>query len=184
MPWRIAKFTGEATPGEKTEVQSMLENMGSDGWAMFSDAVEIQLLKGDSGTPPYTALIEWVEKKQSILYLGQTLSTDVGPVGSFAAAKVHDNVRADILMADIQDERQMVRDQIIRPMIEMRWPNRKRPLPHFVRRVIEAKNLDEERLNIEKLKFMAERDLRVDANVIYEMLGIPQPKDLSTPDVE
>ncbi|KKM98964.1 hypothetical protein LCGC14_1152670 [marine sediment metagenome] len=184
MPWRIAKFTGEATPGEKTEVQSMLENMGSDGWAMFSDAVEIQLLKGDAGTPPYSDLVDWVEKKQSILYLGQTLSTDVGPVGSFAAAKVHDNVRVDILIADIQDEKQMVREQIIRPMVEMRWPNGKRPLPHFVRRVIEAKNLDEERLNIEKLKFMAERGLRVDANVIYEMLGIPRPKDLSTPDVE
>ena len=184
MPWRVAKFTGESTPGEKTEVQSMLQNMGPDGWAMFSDAVDVELLKGDSGTPPYTALIEWVEKKQSILYLGQTLTTDVGPVGSFASAKVHDNVRTDLLIADIQDEKQMLREQVIRPIVELKWPNKKMPLPHFVRRVFETKNLDEERLNIEKLTYMDGRNLRVDDDVVYDMLGIPQPKVFVAPEEE
>lgn len=184
MPWRIAKLKGEATPGEKTEVQSMLENMGSDGWAMFSDAVEIQLLKGDAGTPPYTAFIDYLEKKQTIGYLGQTLTTDTGGVGSFALGKVHDNVRADLLVSDIQDERAMIREQVIRPIVQLRWPNTKHPLPHFVRRVIEAKNLDEERLNIEKLTYMQGRNLPVDDDVVYEMLGIPQPKDRSKPNAE
>ena len=42
----------------------------------------------------------------TILWLGQSLTTDIGEHGSRAAAEVHDRVREDLLVDDIADEGQ------------------------------------------------------------------------------
>lgn len=110
-----------------------------------------------------------------ILYLGQTLTTDVGSVGSFAAAKVHDNVKASILLSDMNQEARMIREGFLRQLVDCRWPGKKVPVPFWKRRVIEERNLDAKRVAMEKIAKMKEWNLRVDDDVIYEQLGLPMP---------
>jgi len=174
-PVRIAKFKKGVAPAEQDKVQEMLENMGPDLWAMFTDEVDIQFLEAARNSQPFSELIQWVEKKQSILYLGQTLTTEAGPVGSLALGRVHDNVRASLTLSDIANERRMVRRQIIAPMVRFRWPGVDVPMPTFTRRIIEEKNLDQERLEMEQLRFALELNLPVDDRVKYERLRMPMP---------
>lgn len=181
MPWRVAHLEDMADDNEREAVKSMLENMTADGWGMFSDAVKFEFIKGDSGTPPYTALIEWIENKQTILYLGQTLTTDVGAVGSFAAAKVHDNVRTSILLSDMQQEARTIRDQVITPMVKMRYPGKSAPIPHFERTLYEQRNLESERLDLEQIQFAVDHGLPVAADLVYEKLGLPVPTEAAFP---
>lgn len=175
MPVRVALLSKEVTPEEKTEAENMLKNMSSDMWGLFSDAVDFKFMEAGRGTQPYQPIIEWLEKKQSILYLGQTLSTEVGSVGSFAAAKVHDNVRADLLISDIQNEARVIRDKIFRPMLSLRFPGQDVPVPYFRRVLVEGRNIESEKLSLEQLRFAKEIGLALDRNTVYEKLSIPKP---------
>lgn len=55
-----------------------------------------------SATGAFDALDAAICRRVQKLILGQTLTTDVGSSGSYAAAKVHDNVRADKRRADLR----------------------------------------------------------------------------------
>jgi len=177
MPVRVGKYGEGATSEEKTALRSMLENMGSDRWGMFSDSVSIEMIEAGRGTHPYSDFIDWLETKQTILYLGQTLTTDVGSVGSFAAAKVHENVAASILLDDLANEGQVIRNQVIRPLVAMKWPGRDVPMPVFVRKLIETKNIDADRLALEQVRAAKELGLRMDDAEVYERLGLTMPED-------
>ena len=65
---------------------------------------------------------------------------------------------------------------MLAPMVKFRWPQVPRPVPIFKRRVIEEKNLDAERLELDKLRFMREMGLPVAPELVYERLGYPMPE--------
>ncbi len=96
---------------------------------------------------------------------------------------MHENVKASIGRSDISKERRTVQSQIIRPMVRLRFPGKDVPLPKFMRQIAELRDLDAERLNLEKLKHLREAGLSVDREVEYEMLGVPMPKDAPPPSV-
>lgn len=176
QPTRYAKVAPNIDPGEKDKVIDMLKNMGSDTWAVFSEGIEIGMQEAARSTNPYETMIDWIEKKQAVLYLGQTLTTEPGAVGSLALGRVHESVQAALTVSDIANEADVVDDQIIRWIVRFRWPQQDVPIPHWVREVEQPVNLDADRLVLDKLRFMAERNLSVDPDWIYNALGIAQPK--------
>lgn len=176
MPFRAAKVAPDATPDERSVVKDMLANMGSEGWGLFTDSVDLQFIESNRGVQPYEALIAWTEKKQSILYLGQTLTTEVGPSGSFAAAKVHENVRTDLLLSDIKAERRTVENQLFAPILKYRFPSRKMPVPEFRRRLYDREDAESQRLALEQLRMARELGLSIDEDTAYQRLNLPKPK--------
>lgn len=182
MPIRVAKALPGATQGEIDDAQTMLASMGSDTWAVFGENIEISLLEAARGSQPFGDAINWIENKQSILYLGQTLTTEPGNVGSLALGRVHDSVRAGLTLSDIRLEGCTIRDQIIRWMVRFRWPGADVPIPMFTRAPAEGRNLDADRVALEQLRFMAEMNLPVDTDQIYERLGWQAPKEVEKPD--
>lgn len=184
QPHRVAIFKRDADSEEQRQVEIMLRDMGSDTYGMFTDAVDIKFLEAARSNQPFEGMIDWLERKQAILWLGQTLTTEQRDTGSLALGKVHANVLASILISDLKKEARMIRQQILTPMIHFRFPGKNLPIPLFKRRVLEEKNLEEQRLALEKLRFMAERNLVVDTDVVYDMLDIPLPKDVPRADEE
>ena len=177
QPVRMANVKAAATPEEQEVVKDMLQNMGSDLWGMFTDNVDVKFLEAARNSEPFSGMVEWIEKKQAILYLGQTLTTEPGNIGSLALGQVHDSVRAALTLSDIGHEAQMVRWQVFRWLVRFQWPGRDIPLPLFHRQPAEARNIDMDRIDLEKLRFLKESGLGVDPEVVYERLGIPQPKE-------
>lgn len=176
QPARVGHYDETVGDEERQVAEDFLKNLSSDMYALFPKGVTVELKEATKSTEPYTTIIKWVEEKQSILVLGQTLTTDVGSVGSLAAARVHENVRASISKSDMQQEARTLRDQVFRPMVSFRWPGQEMPVPIWQRDVGEEQDLEGDRMKLEKFRFMAERNLPVDPEVVYEELGIPQPK--------
>jgi phage gp29-like protein len=136
MPVRIARYEPTATPEEKREMLTMLESLGSNAAGIFSRAVELQIIEAKHGAdgPPYERLIEFLNREMSKAWLGQTLTTDIaGQSGSVAAARVHEEVRADILADDVRKEARTLRRDLLGPITRLRFgPDA--PVPHFTRR--------------------------------------------------
>lgn len=184
MPIRTAHYEEDAPDKVKTELKTMLENMGPDLWAMFPKGVEFEMKEAARGVQPFEALIEMCNKSLAILWLGQTLTTDVGDRGSFAAAQVHDNIRASIMLGDVKNERRLIEQQVLRPMVRLRWPGAGRATPKWTRRIIEAKNLDADRLVMEQIRLAREAGLPIDNDDLYEMLRVPIPKNPDEQDTD
>lgn len=70
-----------------------------------------------------------VDKRIQKLILGQTLTTDVDGKGSYAAAKVHNLVRADRLAADLRLVGATIQ-RVINALVALNFPGR--PAPEFV----------------------------------------------------
>lgn len=78
-------------------VQSAVAAVGS------GDAVDVVAPSGSGDS--FRLFSDAVDRRIQKVVLGQTLTTDVGSKGSFAAAKVHNEVRDDRRLADVHDFR-------------------------------------------------------------------------------
>lgn len=103
MPFFTGKYEEGASEADKASLLDMLEKMVQDACAIFpnNSTVEIKEAAGKSASAQiYAQLIQICKNNISKNILGQTLTTDVGSSGSYAAGKVHAEVREDIVNAD------------------------------------------------------------------------------------
>ena len=173
MPVRIARYEPSATAEEKRELIHMLESLGSNAAGIFSRAVELQVIEVNRGNvgPPYRELIDFLNREMSKAWLGQTLTTDTtGQSGTFAASKVHDQVRQDVLMDDIRKEGRTIRRDLLGPMVRLQFAPQT-PVPYFRRRLRRAADARE---LAEVLDIAINRlGVSVPASWVRESLGIP-----------
>ena len=91
MPFRIGK-TDTRDPESRNRMISMMQTMGTAGWAVVDEEDEIQLVEsgGTSGHDIYKDLISEANSEISKLILGQTGTTD--EKAFVGAAEVHERV--------------------------------------------------------------------------------------------
>ena len=97
------KYPNNAGSQFKTELLSALESMVSDAVAIAPEGSEItieSLANKGSVSTVHSGYIEAANKEISKAVLGQTLTTDIGNAGSYAAAQAHNLVREDLAAAD------------------------------------------------------------------------------------
>ena len=174
-PIRTATTDAAFSPEDREAIETMLTNMGPDVSATFPTGIDVKLLTAAGEGKTFLEAIEWAEKKMSILWLGQTLTTDIGDVGSRAAAQVHQRVKADILFGDIAAEARFVRSDIIEPMVRLRFPRSGAPIPHYVRKLEEATDVDGQRLRMEQIRLAMELKLPLDVAQLYDDLDFEKP---------
>lgn len=175
IPLRIAKAENAAVDFDRDEVQEALEQIGSDAAMTLPPGVNIEFLQATGKGDTFVSMMEWAETTLSILWLGQNLTTNISDSGSRAAAEVHDSIRMDVLAADMQAEADSIREQLLTPMTRLRFPGKQVPVPIFKRKMEKVRNIEAERLAMEKLSFMSSAGLRVDPEQIYHMMDIPMP---------
>lgn len=121
MPLRLGKYESGASAEDKDALITAIQSLGSDAAGIISKNTEIEFIEavksGGKGDNPYLAMAEFCAKEISKALLGQTLSADVGDVGSYAAAKTHNEVRIDLAKSDTRSVAATVRYQLIRPMV-------------------------------------------------------------------
>ena len=102
MPHFIGKHPRGASKEETNSLADMLEDMVQDAIAVIPDdsSVEIQEANKTSSAEIYDKLIDKMNAEISKAILGQTLTTEMGNTGSYAAANTHMQVRKDIIDAD------------------------------------------------------------------------------------
>jgi len=177
QPVRLGYYDEGVSPEARSTMEDMLKNMGSDCWGLFPRGTEVELLEAARGTEPFSTLVEKIDAKLSILYLGQTLTTEAGPIGTQALGRVHENVSKSINVSDAKTEARTIRNQVLAPMVQLHWPGQRKPVPYFHREVVSEINLEERRLRLEELRFAKELGMRMDPAWLFEELDIPQPPE-------
>lgn len=176
-PWRVGTYDDAVVDLDRTTIRGFLDEGGTDTAIIKPKGVELDIIQASGTGETYQKQADYSDAKWSILWLGQTLTTDVGDSGSRALGDVHDRVRNDLRDGDIKSEAEIIREQLLRPMVELRFPGRDAPIPVFKRIVPEKRDIDSERLTLDQLRFMRESGLRIDESVIYEKFGLPRPEE-------
>ena len=124
MPHLIGKHPRGASKAETDSLADMLEEMVQDAIAVIPDdsSVEIKEASKSSSAEIYEKLIDKMNSEISKAILGQTLTTEIGSSGSYAAANTHMQVRQDIIDSDKKLVESTI-NQLIRWIYEINFPN-------------------------------------------------------------
>jgi len=137
------------------------------------------LTQGSQGE--YARFSQSLRDRINIIWLGQTLTTDVGNNGSFAAAKVHNEVRKDKLQADLRLVRVVGQAMVDRLWLLNGFPGKP---PEFVlgeERGLEVDRADRDaKLATAKIARYTKSYLM--ENYGYEETDIEVPSESPTPD--
>jgi phage gp29-like protein len=160
MPLRLGKYDPTASPADREALVRAIRNLGSDAAGVISKATEIEFVEaGSQGgkANPYQLMAEFCNREMSKAVLGQTLTTDTaGSTGTYGAARVHGQVRRDLVEADCQALATTLREQLLRPLVGFNfgWD---RPVPWF------------------RFKYEKEEDLKTLSEVYRNLavLGVP-----------
>jgi phage gp29-like protein len=97
------KYPMNADEKYKNELFDALEGMASDSIAIAPEGSDVEIISvGDKGgsTSVHAEFIKMANAEISKAVLGETLTTEIGDTGSYAAAQTHNLVREDLAKAD------------------------------------------------------------------------------------
>jgi phage gp29-like protein len=172
MPMRVGRYGPGASKDDINTLMSAVANLGSDAAAVIPDSMRIDFTQAAnvSGAGDFfKGLAEWWDKQVSKAVVGQTMSSDDG--SSMAQAKVHNEVRLDLLQADAKAESNTLNRYFVRPWCDLNFaPGR--PYPKLI---IDVPQPEDTRLLIDALKDLVPLGLKVEQSVIRDKLNLPEP---------
>jgi len=129
MPHLIGKHPRGSTKEETNSLADMLEDMVQDAIAVIPDdsSIEIQEASKSSSAEIYEKLIDKMNTEISKAILGQTLTTEIGSTGSYAASNTHMQVRQDIVDSDKKLVEGVI-NQLIQWIYEINFANGEVPV--------------------------------------------------------
>lgn len=102
MPHFIGKTENIASSEDFEKFEELLENLIQDGSAVIPSTDSIEILNATTANSAsiFYDFINFCNTEISKAILSQTLTTELGDVGSYAAANVHATIRDDIVKSD------------------------------------------------------------------------------------
>lgn len=103
VPLRVGKYGPQATEADKRTLLWALRAIANDGAAAIPASMTLDTIQvsGQHGEAVFGALIDYMDRNVSKVVLGQTMTSDVSKQGgALATAKIHNEVRLDIVRAD------------------------------------------------------------------------------------
>lgn len=175
MPLRVGKYEANANEADREALKTALLSLGVDGAAVISKDTEIQFAPAGArtaGKTVFEAFGYFCNKEMSKAILGQTLTSDMDKVGSYGAAKVHDEVREDIRDADAGALAKTIRQQVLKPLVLFNFgPDA--PVPWFIFNIEEAEDL---KAKSEVYGNLTDMGLPIPLIHVYEAFKIPAPE--------
>lgn len=170
LPLRLGRYPSGATDEEKATLMQAVVNIGHAAAGILPEGMAIEFQQAASGAAdPFMAMIRWAEEAISKAVLGGTLTSSVDGKGSYAAAQTHNEVRRDILAADLRlIARSLTRD-LITPLARLN--TRLQRLPRLVFDTGEAEDMA---AMAEALPRLVQSGLRIPARWVHEKLRIPE----------
>ena len=181
-PLRLGKFDPILTSDKGIEIlKTAVKNMGTDASAVIDNTTQLEFLKGEGGGGTsirgntYESFATYIENKQSVLILGQTLTTELsGNTGSKAAAQIHNLVRMDKLWADLQNAQNLFRKVIQKDYFYNYGPPPNGIYPNFRFDTDEFKDLESMSKVVGDL---SNAGLPISKDWAYDFFEIEPPKD-------
>lgn len=176
MPIRIGKYGPSATEEDRRRLLAAVRNIGTDAAAIIPETMSLEFaeVKGGAASgsnPVFASFAEYLDRQVSKLVLGQTMTTDNG--SSMAQAKVHENVRLDILGSDARQLETTINRDLIRPFVDLNYGPQK-VYPRVTLPVAEPEDLKALSDNLAKLVPLG---LRVGEAEVRDRFGFTDPDE-------
>ncbi len=121
MPMRIARTTTRDDK-ELSKMEKMMADMGTEGWAIFQQGTEIEVVESSKGDAfnVYDRRIDRANSELSKLIIGQTMTIEDG--SSLSQSETHLEVFQNLVEADCDTLRDVVNNQLIPRMVQHGFP--------------------------------------------------------------
>ncbi len=179
MPLRVGMYDDSTTVEDKRRLMEAVVRLGSDAAGIIHRNTSIEFIdnvsKGTSGDL-YEKFVNFWDRAVSKAILGQTLTSEVGSNGSYAASKTHNEVRQDLTEADCRALMGTIKKQIIKPLVLFNFgADYENRLPSYKIKY----EPPEDTMEIAKTYKVVINGigLPVAKSHVYEKLGIPEPQD-------
>lgn len=171
LPLRVGKFGRGATEDEINTLMTAIANIASDAGAVIPESMKIEFIeasKGGSGGVVFDGLAKYLDEQISKRVLGQTMTADDG--SSQAQAKVHDQVRQDIVKSDAKRLSNTLNRDFVKSFIDLNYGVQR--YPEIVLYVPDNEDLN---LLVTALEKLVPLGLEVEQSVIRDKFGLPDP---------
>ena len=173
MPLRVGKYNASASPADKRTLLKAVASIANDAAAIIPQGMDIEFheVNGANGAAVFSGLLDYMDKQISKLIVGQTMTSDDG--SSLGQAKIHNEVRLDILRADCKQLAGTINRDLIKPFVDMnfgvqdKYPLVELPVP----------DPEDVKALSDSLGTLVPLGLRVKQTEIREKLGLSDPAD-------
>ena len=174
LPIRVGKYGQNATDDDIRTLEDAIAALASDAGCVIPESMDISLEvpagAGKSAGPElFQGQAKWCDRQISKAVVGQTMTADDG--ASRAQAKVHAEVRDDLVRDDVRQVCATLSDQLVGWYCRLNHPPRAAGWPR-----IELPQPPEE-IDLDRILAAADAGLRVPAAWLHERLGVPVPRD-------
>jgi phage gp29-like protein len=171
LPMRVGRYGPGASKADISKLMAAVANLGSDAAAVLPDSTRIEFEQAANvagAADFFERLANWWDKQISKGVLGQTMTSDDG--GSMAQAKVHNEVRMDLLEADAKALQNTLNRQFVRPFVDLNFgPGR------YPKLVVQVPQPEDVAALVNALAQLVPLGLEVEQSVIRDKLGLPDP---------
>jgi len=173
IPMRVGKYGAGATDKDIKTLIAAVSNLASDAGAVIPDSMRIEFEKAANTAGAgefFEKLATWWDKQISKAVLGQTMTADDG--ASLSQARVHDDVRMDLLRADARALSSTLNRDLIRPFVDLNYgPGR------YPKLVIEVAEPEDTAALVDAVVKLVPLGLQVEQSVLRDKLGLPDPDE-------
>lgn len=175
MPVRVGKHDSSATEEDIRTLQDAVKQIGSDAGAVIPETMQLEFMNANAGNSGGGALFEnllrWSNAEISKGALGQTMTVEDG--SSEAQAQVHENVRFDILRADVIRLAQTLKQQLVRPVIDLNFG----PQDAYPSLAASIQEPEDTVARVNTVVPFLDRGLPVRTEDLYKLIGMQPPEE-------
>lgn len=173
MPLRIGRYDSMASAEDKRVLLRAVRGLGTDAAAIVPKGMELELVEasGGQGNAVFGAFAEYLDKQLSKIVLGQTMTTDNG--SSLSQAKIHNEVRLDILKSDARQLAATLNRDLVRPFVAFNFG----PQEHYPQIEFPVAEPEDLAKHAEVLGKLVPLGLKVQMSDVRDRLGYDTPDD-------
>lgn len=175
-PLRLGRYSPAASQADIDTLRRAVLGLGIDAAAVLPDSMRIDFEQPPNttgGDKLFQGMGDWLDRQVSKAVLGQTMTTDDG--SSLAQAKVHEEVRQDILVSDTKKLCATLNRYLVKPFIDLNYGPRKRG--KYPRIYFPFNTEIDITAFAGALAQLVPLGLRVEQSVVCDRLGIPDAKE-------
>lgn len=176
LPLRVGTYPAQATKDEKATLLHAVASLGHDAAGIIPEGMMVDFKEpADGKQEPFMAMIDLMERTESKVILGATLTSQAdGKTSTNALGNVHNDVRLDILASDARQVAGTLSRDLVYPIgvlnAMIKDPKRR---PRFRFDVQEEEDF---KTMAESMKVViVDMGMKVGKRWAYEQLRIPEP---------
>ena len=157
--------TGFSDDDQEKLLQRLID-VKSLGATIFPEGMDIKALTTGTTGDPHERAVRYWDEEISKAVLGETLTTTMGSVGSYAASKTHTDVRLELAQVDANDQCGTLNATLVKWICELNCPGA--GVPKMVRKVEQPAD---QKAEAEKDALLFAMGYRPDADRVEEVYG-------------